>query len=222
MKLAHPILQNPFLWDRESIYTFVIENPPFYRKLMLSLIAQTEGDEGDFVLSIDDDPVPIEKHIEIIGDVLRVDPCENKRILTGIQKELSSIALHEMPGEIMLLYGQIHTLLADLILRSQGDFTFDNLNDISLLLKLYNVRPDIADLTLVERLLLYMELCEKYLKKDLFVFFHVHAYFSREELTDFVKDIVYRKLNVMFVESYDIEAVSQERKVILDCDLCEL
>lgn len=173
-------------------------------------------------MSIEDDPVPIERHVEIIGDILRVDPCENKRIITGIQKELTSIAIHEMPGEIMTVYGQIHGLITDIMLKSQGDFVFDELNDVSLLLKLYNVRPDTTDLTLAERLLLYMELCEKYLKKDLFVFFHLHACFSRKELADFVKDIAYRKLNVLLIESYDIEAVSSEKKVVLDCDLCEL
>ena len=222
MKLAHPIFQKPFVWNKNGIYTFVIENPLLYRKMMSDLIAQTEGNTGEFILSIEDDPVPIEKHVEIVGDILSVDPCENKRIITGIQKELTSIAIHEMPGEIMTIYGQIHSLITDIMLKSQGDFVFDELNDVSLLLKLYNVRPDTTDLSLAERLLLYMELCEKYLKKDLFVLFHLHACFSSEELEDFVKDVTYRKLNVLLIESYDIKAVSSEKKVILDCDLCEL
>lgn len=222
MKLAHPILQKPFVWDGSAVNTFVLENPIFYRKLMTALIAQAAGDSGEFVLSVEDEPVPLEKHIEVIGDVLCVDPCENKRILAGIQKELAAIATHEMPGEVMMLYGQIHGLLTDLLLKSHGDFIFDDLNDISSLLKLYNVRPDTTDLTLAERLLLYMELCEKYLRKDLFVFFHLHACFSTVELTDFVKDITYRKLNVLLIESRDVETALSEKKVILDCDLCEL
>ena len=45
------------------------------------------------------------------------------------------------------------------------------------------------------KLLIHIELCEKYLKKKLFIILNLHSCCSQEELNYFFKDAVYRKKN---------------------------
>ena len=84
------------------------------------------------------------------------------------------------------------------------------------------MRPDTDNYSLIEKLISYMELCEKYLNKKLFVILNIHACCSIEELNSFLKDVVYRKSNVLIIESH-IENISKYEKVkIIDNDMCEI
>lgn len=109
-----------------------------------------------------------------------------------------------------------------MIFSSGQDLVFDDINDISQILKLYNIHPDAENLSLAEKILIYMELCEKYLKKRLFVFVNLHGYFSEEERELLFKDISYRCYNVLIIERYDVKSSDQEIKRIIDIDLCEI
>lgn len=102
------------------------------------------------------------------------------------------------------------------------DLEFNELNDIGGLLKLYDVRPLLPNATLGEKLLLYMELCAKYLKKKLFVVFHLHTLMSQKEMTAFYRDAAYRKLHLLCIETKDVPLESHIRKVIVDEDMCEI
>ena len=67
-----------------------------------------------------------------------------------------------------------------------------------------------------------MELCAKYLKKKLFILFHLHTLLSQAELQSFCRDVRYRKLCVLFVETADISLPYPARKVIVDTDMCQI
>lgn len=221
MKLAHYFFNEPLDWSYTNINTLVIENPKLYRNLILELVSQQEGFDGKFVLS-EGDIIDIHKNVEIITDIFKLEPSENKKIISAIQKELSGIANHDMPEKLVELYGYINSLISEMTFSSGLDITFDEINDISLILKLYNIRPDTDDYSLIEKLISYMELCEKYLNKKLFVMLNIHACCSIEELNSFFKDVVYRKSNILIIESH-IENISKYEKVrIIDNDMCEI
>jgi len=222
MNLSHTLFSCPLSWDGTNICTLVIESPRYYRKLASALIDQADGQDGAFVLSAGDTILEFGKHTELITDVLRVDPAANKRIVGAMIKELSAAALHEMPVELTALYEKINEMLSTLIFRTDVEATYQELNDISALLKLYDLRPDTTDCSLPEKLLMYMELAEKYLKKKLFILFHLHDALTSKELQDFIRDVVYRKLCVLLVETHDVPTCEGERKRIIDKDLCEI
>lgn len=222
MKLAHYFFREPFEWNGQNIHTLVIENPVLYRNFVSGMIEQQGGMDGMFVLSNNDEIIDFHKNVELITDVFSVDPCENKRIINAMQKELVDIADHEFPHELMELYEKIHSLISEAVFSCGMDATFDEINDISPIIKLYNVRPDIEDHSLLGKLLIHMELCEKYLKKKLFIILNLHSCCSQEELNYFFKDAVYRKNNILLLETHLEEVSTYEKVLIVDKDMCEI
>ena len=69
---------------------------------------------------------------------------------------------------------------------------------------------------------MYLELCERFLNKKLFVLLNLHSFFTKKEIELLFDDIVYRKYNVFLIERYDYNALPQENKRIIDIDLCEI
>lgn len=221
MKLSHPFLNHPIDWERGYINTFVVENPKMYREFLTELNEQAGGMNGRFVLS-QDEIIDISKSTEIIYNPLLISIEDNKKILTGILKDFTEIAINDFYGKTVELYAKINETITDLIFSSGQDLVFDDINDISQILKLYNIHPDTENLSLAEKILLYMELCEKYLKKKLFVFVNLHGYFSEEERELLFKDISYRCHNVLIIERYDVKSSDREIRRIIDIDLCEI
>lgn len=221
MKLAHPMLNQPIRWNECLIQSFVIENPKMYREFIEELYNQADGSKGSFALSANNELLDLSKYAEIINDIIRID-TESKKIITGIVKDLTEIAINERHCEILELYSKINEEINNIVFASGMDIVFDDINDISQILKLYNVRPNDEKTTLAEKILFYMELCEKYLKKRLFVFFNLHAYFTKNELELLFKNIQYSKYCVFIVERYDFIALGMEQKRIIDIDLCEI
>lgn len=221
MKLAHPLLNHPIDWENGYINTFVIENPKMYRDFLNELTEQINGMDGRFVLS-QNEIIDISKNAELIYNPIQINIEDNKKILSGILKEFTEIAINDFYDKTVELYCKINETISDLIFSSGQDLVYDDINDISQILKLYNIRPDTENLNLAEKILLYMELCEKYLKKKLFIFVNLHGYFSAEERELLFKDISYRCYNVLIVERYDVKSSPQELKRIIDMDLCEI
>ena len=221
MKLSHPMLNHPIDWEKSKINSFVIENSVMYRNFIRELYDQVSGMKGEFVLSHDCELLDISKNIEMIGNVLDMD-MDNKRIISGIVRELTDIAVNEKSLEINEIYEKINGLISDVIFVSNNDIIFDDINDISHIFKMYNVRPDAENLSLAEKIIMYLELCEKFLNKKIFVLLNLHSFFTKQEMELLLEDIVYRKFNVFLIERYDYNALPQETKRIIDIDLCEI
>ena len=222
MKLSHYLLNNPVEWKEYYINTFVIENSKLYREFLEEIYKQASGENGGFALSEGLEALSFQKSVEVIGNLIEVNGEGNKKISSAIIKDLTDIAVNEQGDKLMDLYMNINDTISNLVFESGQDLIFDEINDISQILKLYNLRPDFESLTLAEKTIFYMELCEKYLKKKLFIFLNIHSFFSKEEIDLIFKSIVYKKYNVFIVERYDTKASSMEQKRIIDIDLCEI
>ena len=221
MKLSHPVFSEPFSWESGEIHTLVVENPSMYRSLAADLIGQCSGIPGNFVFSIDNAEAEFSKHVDVVSDLFSADVCE-KRILNGLHKELSEMAVRELTAEVNDTYIKINELLSEIIFQSGLELIHNGKNDISSIMKLYDLRPDTSGLSLCEKILQYMELSEKYRKTKLFILFHVNAFFSEEELLQLFRAVQYRKINILCYERYDSKCLEPESKLILDEDLCEI
>lgn len=222
MKLMNFAFENPFQWTGDNICTLVIENPAFYRKTMFELLAQTSGQDGSFVLSEAGDILDIGKSVEVISDVFTADPAQNRRILSGVQKEAGELALHDMQSESMELFSLVNQVLSEIVFQTGLDLRFDEISEMTGLLKMLNLRPDTVDLTLPERLLLYMEMCTHFLKKRLFVIVNLRACMTKDELRKFFRDALYRKFSILTIESQSYGSFPFETVKIIDEDLCEI
>ncbi len=222
MKLSHPFFAAPFDFEKAPVHTLIIENPALFRTLMGELLSQCDGLKGEFLLTASDGAADIGKAVECVTDLFRLEPSENKRLCAAVQKELAELARYELSAELLSLYSHLHELLTETIHRSGLDVEYDDVSDISGIFKLYNLRPSLPNASFGEKLLLYMELCAKYLKKKLFVLFHLHALLSAEEMAAFCKNAFYQKLPLLLVEGKGTDCSALEYKHVIDPDMCEI
>lgn len=222
MKLSHPFFSDVFDFKQHPIHTMVIESPSLLRSLMRELLDQFDGCKGEFLLADAEHCLDIDKTVECITDLMRIEPSQQKRLCTAIQKELAEIARHELSAELLSLYARLHQLIDEAVHLSGMDVEYDEVSDIAAILKLFDLRPSLPDASLGEKLLLYMDLCTKYLNKKMFIILHLHAFLSREEIALFCKNAVYQKTPLLLVEGYDVDCSVWEKKHVIDADMCEI
>ena len=222
MKLTHFAFNEPFEWNGHNVCSLIVENPIFYRNAIKNVLEQAKLGVGEFVLSDNDNLIPFERNVEFIGDIFALDPCANKSIISGIVKDAAEFITHQLPEKLSNLYMNINAVLSDLCFESADDLTFDEINDVSVLLKAYHLRPEVDNMSIAERLLAYMELCQRYTKKRLFVTVNLRACLSDTEAELLYQDIIYRKLNLLSIECVNSKKLVCEQRKILDIDMCEI
>ncbi|MCM1306196.1 MAG: type II-A CRISPR-associated protein Csn2 [Bacteroides sp.] len=222
MKLAHYNFDTPFEWTGHNVCSLVIENPKFYREIVAELFEQSQIGEGEFVLSDENKIIEFDKNSEIIGNLFDVDICSNKTVINAIIKEAAECAANRFSSELADMYKHINQVLSDICFESASELTFDEINDITLLLKAYHLRPDIEQLSFAERLISYMEICQKYAKKRLFITINLRACLSDEDAESFYNSLVYRKINLLSIECANHKNLACEKRKTIDEDLCEL
>ena len=71
MMLCYPQMEEVIDFSERGIPTLVIENPAFYRALMMDLYAQKNGEEGEFILSENGKTLSISSSVELIDNCLQ-------------------------------------------------------------------------------------------------------------------------------------------------------
>ena len=74
--------------------------------------------------------------------------------------------------------------------------------------------------SLAEKILDYFELVEEYDKKKLFIMVNLRSYLSDEEMKMFMRDVLARKIQVLLIESSERSVLDEEKRYIVDADLC--
>lgn len=224
MKIAHPALSASLRWDDVPAVTLVAESPEQFRTMAIDLLQMAEGMKGDFILSKDDVPVEFCKVAEVISDPFRVDPSTNRRLMTALLKDAANVATHELTEQLTKLYQNLANVMDTVIDVMRQELTYTEVCDALTVIKLCSLRPDMDGLSLPERILLYMELCNQYLDKELFILFHTKACFTDSERKCLCRDVGYRDWKLLFLESGRGAVTDTDREYvrILDEDLCEL
>ncbi len=104
---------------------------------------------------------------------------------------------------------------------SDLNLTYNEDVNIASLLKVFDVKIDIENHSLISRLVEYVDTLYKHCNIKCFVLVNLKAYFTDEEILVFYKHIFYSKINVLLLESSQKEKLCEEEKVyVIDKDLC--
>ena len=85
MMLAHPLLQNPIEFRENRIPVLVVENGQLFRQLIADLLAQENGEPGEFALSENSGLIEIGKNVQMTLNPLFPE-LDGRRIATKIQQ----------------------------------------------------------------------------------------------------------------------------------------
>lgn len=93
---------------------------------------------------------------------------------------------------------------------------------VSALLKTVGItlRDDCPDA--LERLLDYMELVRCYERNKLFIFVNLRSYFPDDSVRRFLQTAMDHQYTLLLVDAWEHPRLPEERRLIIDKDLCEI
>lgn len=220
MILCYPQMETVLDFTSGKIPTLVIENPAFLRQFMMELYAQTEGEEGSFVLSDKGKNLEISAWIEVMDHCLNFQ-LNTKSLLGKIQTALERTAVNDLFFlKTIELLQSVEQYMDELAFTYDCDLVYQRCTAAGLI-KAMSVHIRDAYDDPLERLLDYMELVREFDQDKLFVLLHLRSYFTEEQTARFLKTVVDHGYRVLLVDSQDYEKLPEENRITIDKDLCE-
>lgn len=180
MKLAHKNLNNCLEWDETEIGCLVIENPSFFTQIVKDIYLQTEGEEGDVVLSTPKTSVDLSKQTLFVTDFINID-LNSKKLISALQNVLKSNIASNLVLETNLLNNALSNYAQTLIDTVDFPLCFESSFDSASLLKLLNIKLQ-ADDTLLENILNLTIASAEFLNTKLLIFVGIKAFLNKTDL----------------------------------------
>lgn len=215
MNFVHPLIEKMICINEGEVATLVIENPIALRNTVKLFKQET----SEITILDGFETFDVDKGTEFIENIFDLD-FSSKRIANRLCDEAKRIA-ENFQNETLSMLGAINDY-ADMISTSFDlPIKFSFLNEADRLMKLLNFQIETEDISLLEMLVVYMEVCRKMVGKKLFVILNFKSFISDEEFELFCKSVNYEKFYVLLLEAYDDKRNSTcEKKIIIDNDLC--
>ncbi len=222
MKLVHPLCREHFDFEGETVPVLVVENPQVYYAVCRELLCQTEGQEGRFVLSRENDIISIQKNIDFVQSYLPFE-MNQRTLLSRLYKYLDAVAVSEEHYvATQRLRESIFSYTSTVLLDTDTPLEWDENFNLAELFKILKVRFESNSENLAEQILQYMMAAHEFLEKRIFVFVGLKSYLTQAELSALYDSALGHGLWMMLVESTERKKIPGEKVVLLDEDLCEI
>lgn len=222
MRIVHPLLFEPILFEENNIPVWVIENRRVFRQIVFDLVSLSEGGNGDCVLSKNFDKLSCKDCLHVIYDFFHLEPS-GKKLTNAFQSIINRTLQDELLEESIGLNQKICAFLTNLSSLLIQPTCFAEGDLMPLLIKAAQFRLSIDGDSPAENLISYIEILSSLLKNQCVVLVNAKAYFSDDELLSLYKMSMYQKWNVLLLEPLQPEeSLENEKYYLLDQDLCEI
>ncbi len=219
MTLSHIDFQTVFNLD--DINVLVVEDPKTFTKYCKEVISSIEEDGGDFCLFENEKLLKMGKRCVIFSDLLCFE-MESKKITNKLLVDLKNLAETEYATQWYKLKAEIYQFLSNLNSSSLYPLEYDEENDISALLKVFNVRLLEEENSLLEKLVSYIKVSTRYLGITEYFFVNLKCFLSAEEVLLLYKEAALESAGVFLLENTLRDKLEGEKILIIDKDLCEI
>lgn len=222
MRFFHHVFSKPIIFRENKVNLLVIENKKLFANFVRDFTVQSRGEEGEILLSDDVSDLDFEKHAEVIADYFSLD-FNGKKLSSKLITELKQSALYGFAEETGELLGLLNSFGSKVISSVEFPLEWETVDDIGAVLKLFDYRLNVSSENYLEMLVYYMEICNHFLKKDIFVLVNLKSYFEIDEIKLLYKEAFFRKWNLIVLEPSSSGALQgYEDIVIIDKDICEI
>lgn len=222
MMLAHISISEPMRFKENSVMVLTIENTRQYREMVTDLIQQSEGEEGKFVLSENDEPLDASKHLHIVQDFVHLD-IGNRQFVNRLQSYLLQIAQQELGEQAQKMTDSIESFLQQLSLTSEYNLIYEIGERLTQIIKMAGFKVNMRNESAIENLTEHLSVYNGLMKNQCNVLIGAKSWFCREELTQLYKMAFYQKWRLLLIENIQQgEPIPGEEHYVIDQDLCEL
>lgn len=220
MILCHPHIETAIDFTIHKVNTLVIENPKFFRSIILGLHDQLSGLSGDFVLSENGKELNLGALTEIIDNCIFLS-VNSKALLGKIASAMEQLAYSEdFYLETSNMLHHVEQYINDLSFRLDCDVQCSH-QAIAGLLKASGLIIREEYESHLEKIVDYMELAREFNGRNLFIFINMRTFFSNNEIGEFFATILSHNYNVLLVDGVSTNILKDEKRITIDADLCE-
>lgn len=181
---------------------------------------QMENVDGDTILSINNEPVRFCKCADLITDALSMEINNRKilsKIVTAIEKRSMDSVYYEQTQQLLT---RIEAYINELCLDFDAEIGCENLT-FQHVLKAAGITVADDYECLIDRIYAYMELVREFEGDKLFIFLNLSSYVEFEQMQRFSDTVIGHSYRVLLIDSHDFEKLNNEKRLIIDRDLCE-
>ena len=202
-----------------EVQVITIENREYFSTFLQNLYNQSQGSDGNIILSEGEKILSLNKVAEIVWNPFSVD-INNKKILSKLFQELKTVSMEDQYAEICELNTKVVHYLDDLNLKIPYPIQFRLELDVLDLYKIYGVKLDTEEIDMFERLLEYVKVLKSLCGVGLLVFVNVKNYLSEMQIKELYKTAFYYKMNLLLVEAHQGKVLECEKNQLIDEDMC--
>ncbi len=220
MKLVYSNMGHILCFGEGYANELVVENKRLFLEMVESIISQSEGASGNFVLSKNDKPIEISKNIDI---TIQFAPFEvnRKSLLTKLCAAIEARAM----------LAENYTKTAELLTAIEG-FAHQMSDELSVeidcekiaigpIIKAISPVVEMEDKTPLEKIFSYMELVRELDRDRLFIMVNMRTYFSDCDIESFIETVTLHDFKLLMLESSSFPPLKRVKRYTIDDDLCE-
>lgn len=220
MMIAYPAADICCEIREDKIRTIVIENQHMFYNMISDIRSQLDGNNGKVVLSEDHTPLDMRKTADLLTQFVPFT-VNQKELIAKLYAALKKKAVNEkMYQYTQEIYGYIGEYLYQLIEDEENELDITIPEDITGILKAFDVRFDDSELTLSEKLLEYMLSASELRGHRLFITVNLRSYLTDRETEELFRSLLLKKIKLLCIESADHTRLSTEEVIIIDKDMC--
>ena len=199
MMIAYPAADICCEIREDRIRTIVIENQHMLYSLVSDICSQLEGNNGEIVLSENHTPLDMRKAADLITQFVPFTDNQ-KDLITKLYAALKKKAVNEkMYQYTQEIYRSIGEYIYRLIEDEESELDIVMPEDITGILKAFDVRFDDSELTLPERILEYMLSTSEFKGQRLFITVNLRSYLTDRETEDLFQSLLLKKIKLLCI-----------------------
>lgn len=205
-----------------KMITLIIENKKAYWSFCRYLYDGFPEHLGYCSVDSDEETIEIETYSLYIHNILDLN-LNTKANLNALYKLLKKSYFQELSESIEQIQKDLDKICQEIKLDFDADLVMDGSLRVDDVFKLGGLQFSENDSSLLEQLTRYVAVSNELRKTGLVFINHIRDYFSEDELSSFLKELFYRGITLINIETNDSGVIGlEEQKVILDSDLCSI
>ena len=206
--------------DNNPFITYVKKKKKILFNIEKYIRMSFEGERDYIHLSKDKQLVLLDDYCDVVDNIFVLD-INTKKNINALYKILKSLYYEKLKENISGLKQDISKIVSEISLDFDLELYVSNEIKEEDLFKIMDLQFKEIDSDYKNRLIKYMEVINELRNIKVFFFFHLHDYFEKEELETIIKEIKYRNISVINIESHNLFTKNDnERIIIYDNDLC--
>ncbi len=219
MRLIYSDCNIDLVLDEQRPVTLVMENPKHLRKMIFAILSQMNSESSDIILSEGDQELSLERNL-----FLQLNPFEDtlnsRKTIGKLYKTINQAAV-EFPqerSELMSAVIQYFDRILNAVRFDGLTYSLDFKDED--LYKLFGLRIEEENFSLIEKLLMEVRVCSDLLFFPVIAFVNLESFLSNDEYLELVESCINHKVYLLLIEGKEPLDRTGDKRYIVDKDLC--